>query len=85
MQTVEYMHFEVEKMKEMLQSTGMKPVQLADMLETFIRTTLAQVTQLASHLTDSAAHGRIVVARDLTTSQPAAHSFEADRLEMEDE
>ncbi len=66
-QVVEDMHIISGAMKEIL-STGLSRAADAGMLETFIRSMLDRVTDLASLVTNSNAVGTIVDAAALTTS-----------------
>lgn len=47
-------------------SIGLSRAQRVDMLETFIQSTLVELTQLASQVTNSLAVGEIVIVRDST-------------------
>lgn len=68
-QTVESMHTESASALETLR-TGLNPAQFADTVETFIRSMMEMVTGLASLVTGSDAHGRIVSVGDSMTPRP---------------
>lgn len=76
-QIVEYMRTESESVLEILR-TGSSPAQVAAILETFIRSTMEKVTDLASLVTDSDAVGKLATAQDSTTTHQFPRTFRLD-------
>ncbi len=68
----ESMHTESKALVKLL-TTGTNPVQLADMLETFIHLQMQELTHLGSLLTNLPVHGTIATVSDLVTNQQSRH------------